>query len=79
MANEQQPSRPSILTQAEQAIATAPEGISGGVIVKDGKPSAEVSAKVDIGKKGGWTLGGIVRAGNEKFAALLARWTPKDK
>lgn len=68
--------KPSLLTQAEREIATAPEGISGAVIVKDGKPSAEVSLKHDIGKKGGWTLAGVVRAGNEKFAALLARWTP---
>ena len=68
----------SLLKQAEKIALDQPEGITAGVIVKDGKASAELSANVDVGKKGGWRLGAVARAGNERFAAILAKWTPKD-
>jgi hypothetical protein len=65
---------PSILDQAIASIESD-EGITAGVVVKDGKAGAELTANVDVGKKGGWMLGAIART-NDKFAALVARWKP---
>jgi hypothetical protein len=63
---------PSILDQAIASIESD-EGITAGVVVKDGKAGAEVTATKNIGK--GWMLGAIART-NDKFAALVARWKP---
>jgi hypothetical protein len=69
----------SILAQAEQIVSSQPDGVRGGLIL-DGKDiGAEVSAKLDVGKPGGWKLATIARVtkGKDKFAAILASWTGK--
>lgn len=71
-----EPTKPSILSQVERVIDAQPEGFAAGVLVQDGTVGAEVSAKKDIGKKGGWVIGAVART-NDRFAALLAKWTPK--
>lgn len=70
---------PSILATAETLIdEVAVDGLAAGVVVKDGAVGAEVTAKKDIGKPGGWTLGGVARISNkDKLLAILAKWTPK--
>jgi hypothetical protein len=70
--------KPSILSQVEQVIdEQAIDGVTAGVIVKDGAVGAEVSAKVDPGNKGGWTFGAVARVvkGKDRFAAILAKWS----
>jgi hypothetical protein len=71
--------KPSILTQTEQVIADTPDGIRAGVLIDGKQAGAEVSAKADVGKPGGWTLGAVARIvnGKDKTAALWAKWTGK--
>ena len=69
--------KPSILATAETLVdETAIDGLAAGVVVKDGKVGAEVTAKLDVGKPGGWMLGAVART-NDRFVALLAKWQPK--
>jgi hypothetical protein len=76
----EQKTPPSILTQTEALIdEQVSDGIGAGVLVRDGEVGAEVSAKKDIGKPGGWQLGGFARwtKAKGKEAAATIRWTPK--
>lgn len=72
--------KPSILSQTEALIDEhVASGVGAGVLVADGQVGAEVSAKADIGKPGGWQLGGFARwtKAKGKEAAAAIRWTPK--
>jgi hypothetical protein len=72
--------KPSILATADTLIdEVAADGLAAGVVVQDGKVGAEVTAKRDIGKPGGWTLGAVARFRKGKGAdgAAVLRWTPK--
>lgn len=73
--------KPSILSQSEALIdEQVADGVGAGVLVTDGQVGAEVSAKADIGKPGGWQLGILARwtQAKGKEAAAAIRWTPKD-
>lgn len=70
---------PSIIDTANKLIdETAIDGLAAGVVAKDGQIGAEVSGKADIGKPGGWTLGGIARwtTAKGKEAAAYVKWQP---
>lgn len=71
--------KPSILATAESLVDDAAvEGLAAGVVARKGEIGAEVAGKHDIGKPGGWTLGGVARISNkDKLLAILAKWTPK--
>jgi hypothetical protein len=71
---------PSILSQVEDVIdEQAVDGVTAGILVKDGKASAEVKAQKDIGKPGGWTIGAVARftSGSKPEGAAQLRWKPK--
>ena len=67
---------PSLITQAEQIVASQPDGVRAGVIVDGKAVGAEVSAKAE---KGAWSLGAVARwtKGKGKQAAAYVGWTPK--
>ena len=78
MPNNEKPSS-SLLTQAEQIVSAQPEGVRAGVILDGKEIGAEVSANLDPGKPGGFTLGSVVRwtKGKGKQAAAFVGWTPE--
>jgi hypothetical protein len=67
---------PSLLTQAEQIVASQPDGVRAGVVVNQADVGAEVSASME---KGAWSLGAVARwtKGKGKQAAAYVGWTPK--
>jgi hypothetical protein len=67
--------KPSLIDQAVAAVPSD-DGVTAAVLVKDGSVGAEVTARKDIGKKGGWTLAAVART-NDRFAAIVAKWTGK--
>jgi hypothetical protein len=76
----EQKTPPSILTQTERIVAEQPDGFRAGVLVQDGQAAAELSAKKDIGKQGGWQLGAVARwkRGQKPEGAAHVQWTGKD-
>jgi hypothetical protein len=67
--------KPSLLDQAVAAVPNE-DGVTAAVLVKDGKVGAEVTARKDIGKPGGWTISAVART-NDRFAAMVAKWSGK--
>lgn len=65
----------SILSQAEQIVASQPEVVRAGVVVDNADIGAEVSARME---KGDWSLGAVARwtKAKGKQAAAYVGWTP---